>query len=278
MVITFLLLLLLCWQPVMAETTLELIESGRLMEAQVQTEDVDSLVRYKDYLAALFEDDAVRACSLYQLVSYRYPGTDVDRLAQDRLLAFQQWGQSLPPFIAPGMSSTPEFVVAAQNIEESVAEPIEPTTTQESVPEPEKIVIEEFSPEPAEVVPEELSPEPAQETTSELPVEPETIEPKKPEPSVRPVIESPQVPHDIEPLEGGSVWIQVGAFGVRENADQLAEKLRRADYHVVIISKQSKKSLLHFVRVGAYPSSEAALAIGEKLKQDFGLGFYLVEE
>ncbi len=298
MVALLLLLLLMC-RPLVAETVLELIEEGRFTEARQQVEGVDSLARYQDYLAARSAVNAARACSLYQLVSYRYPGTDVDRLAQERLLAFQQWGLSLPPFIAPGRSE------AAPGPEEPPSSelPLEPATSPEPV-EPEiKAVTEVEKPEPpkpesgkapglglepaAPIQPITRPPPRETETQEEtVPQEPPREEPApstpsepavQPEPSVRPVTQPPTTPHDIGLPQEGPVWIQVGAFGVRQNADRLAAKLRNAGYPVTIVSKQSTKTLLHHVRVGGYPTREAARPVAEKLKQSFGLTYHFVE-
>lgn len=263
--ILFLLILLAC-QTVHAQSVFELIEAGRIMEARQRVEGVDSLVRYRDYLGAVAEVDGARACSLYQVVSWRYPETDVDRMAQERLLAYQAWGQSLPPFIAPGWSVKTETA----------------DTTREVV-QPKEVVVTE--PPPAVAVPQS-SPEPVAVSTPKI----EKQEPVKPsesqeevtklvvsEPSVRPISEPPKMPHDVEAPVGGRFWVQVGAFGVRENADKLAEKLRGAGFSVEIFTIQSTKTLLHHVRVGGYPTREAARATGEKLKESSGLEFRLVE-
>jgi len=294
-------------QPLMAQTVLELIQGGRLAEARQKVEGVDSLKRYQDYLAALAETDGVRACSLYQVISWHYPETDVDRLAQERLLAYQAWGQSLPPFVAPGWSfkaETPETLKEVSASEEMVAvesspvlpvpqtpptEP-EPSPTpaiekQEiaKAPEPEKElpkpVIEKPEPIPSLEPPKEL-PKPTTEKQEpvQAPEPPrEMPKPVAPEPSVRPITEPPKVPHDVVVKEPAGIWVQVGAFGVKQNADKLANKLRAAGYSVEIISKQSTKTLLHHVRVGSYPSRQAAQEAGEKLKEDFGLEFRIVE-
>jgi cell division septation protein DedD len=306
--VALLLLLLLTCRPLAAQTPLELIEEGRFAEARQQVEGVDSLARYQDYLAARSEADGARACSLYQLVSYRYPGTDVDRLAQERLLAFQEWGQSLPLFIAPGRSGSAqlqrpeELKPGPEELQSSelpleVAAPPEPTEPEVKAvtevekaeppkPEGEKAlgirletaaptkIIERPPPRETETK-EETAPRepPREEPAPSTPPEPTVI----PEPSVRPVTAPPTTPHDIGPQQGGPVWIQVGAFGVRQNADRLAAKLRNAGFPVTIVSKQSTKTLLHHVRVGGYPTREAARPVAEKLKQSFGLAYHFVE-
>lgn len=297
--VALLLLLLLTCRPLVAETVLELIEEGRFTEARQQVEGVDSLARYQDYLAARSAVNAARACSLYQLVSYRYPGTDVDRLAQERLLAFQQWGQSLPPFIAPGRAEA----VPGPEEPPSSELPLEPATSPEPV-EPEITAVTEVEkPEPpkpesgktlespletaAPIQPITRPPPRETETQEEtVPQEPPREEPAPsttpesataPGPSVRPVTQPPTTPHDIGLPQEEPVWIQVGAFGVRQNADRLAAKLRNAGYPVTIVSKQSTKTFLHHVRVGGYPTREVARPVAEKLKQSFGLAYYFVE-
>jgi hypothetical protein len=338
----FFLLIFLVGQPLMAQTVLELIQGGRLTEARQKVEGVDSLARYRDYLAALAETDGARACSLYQVISWRYPETDVDRLAQERLLAYQAWGQSLPPFVAPqwGLkAAVPETLKEAPAIQEAVAvtppappvaapspiaeptlppkiEKQEPVQAPEPVAQPPAPVVEKQEaikvPEPAPQLPvpkvEKPTPEPVAQPPAPAvekqepvkapepvpqPVTPtvEKQEPVKPpeppkeppkltapeQPSVRPVTEPPKTPHDVTVTEAPGFWVQVGAFGVKQNADKLADKLRAAGLPVEIVTKQSTKALLHHVRVGSYPTREAAQTAGEKLKQDFGLDYRIVE-
>ncbi len=281
MIIILLALFAFVLQPLHAETTLELIEEGRLSEAIAKVQDVDSLAKYQDYLEALLETDAARACSLYQLVSWRYPETDVDRLAQERLLAFQKWGQGLSPFIAPSRKLKAELepetlAVVEQQVTVDITEP---------VLEPEKDVAEKLSLKPEKVVEKTVLSEPVKKAEIEplpkiveTPAQAPSPEPEIKEPSVKPIPEQPLVPHDVEPAPGGNVWVQVGAFGVRENADALVNKLKAAGFPATVVSEKSTKSILHHVRVGAYSSSEAALAVGKQLKQNFELNFYLVKK
>lgn len=271
-------------QPLMAQTVLNLIEAGRLTEARQRVEGVDTLARYQDYLAALTETNAIRACSLYQVISWRYPGTDVDHLAQERLLAYQAWGQSLPPFVAPGWSLKAEVpetlkeVAASQEVVAVAPPPAAPVPQPSLESEPSPTIEKQEIAQP--LVPVTEPPKPAME--KQEPVQPPELAkeaPKlaAPEPSLRPVAESPKVPHDVSAPEAVGIWVQVGAFGVKQNAERLADRLRAAGFSVEIISKQSTKKLLHHVRVGAYPTRQAAQEAGEKLKEDFGLEFRIVE-
>ncbi|MFH1010747.1 MAG: SPOR domain-containing protein [bacterium] len=271
-------------QPLMAQTVLELIQGGRLVQARQRVEGVDSLMRYQDYLAAMTEVDAVRACSLYQVISWRYPETDVDHLAQERLLAYQAWGRSLPPFVAPGWSLKAEVpetlkeVSTSQEVVAAVPSPAPPEPEPSPTPTIEKQEIAQ-PPEPAKEPPKPTverqepvpSPEPSKEPPKEMP------KPIAPEPSVRPITEPPKIPHDVGVKEAVGIWVQVGAFRVKQNAEKLAGKLRAAGFSVEIFSKQSTKTLLHHVRVGAYPSREAAQEAGEELKEDFGLEFRIIK-
>ncbi|MBU1937079.1 SPOR domain-containing protein [bacterium] len=278
------------FQPLHAETALELIEEGRLTEAIIKVQDVDSLARYQDYLEALLEVDAMRACSLYQLVSWRYPETDVDELAQERLLAFQKWGQSLPPFIAPKQALKAELEpetpnVAEQQVTVDVIEPAPEPDAIAEVPPPEQKAEEQPAPKIEKVVEKTTPPEPVKKAEKEpipkiieTPVKAPSPELDIKEPSVKPIHEQSLVPHDVEPTPSGNVWVQVGAFGVRENADALVKELKAAGFPATVVSEKSTKSMLHHVRVGAYSSSEAALEVGKQLKQNFELNFYLVKK
>ena len=292
MIIILLVLFAFVLPPLHAETTLELIEEGRLSEAIAKVQDVDSLAKYQDYLEALLETDAARACSLYQLVSWRYPETDVDGLAQERLLAFQKWGQGLPPFIAPSRKPKTELepetlAVVEQQVAVDVTEPVlEPEIiAEEPAPEPEQEKAEIIAPKPEKVVEKTELSEPVKKADAEplhkiveTPAQAPSPEPEIKEPSVKPIPVQPLTPHDVESAPGGNVWVQVGAFGVRENADALVKELKAAGFPTTIVSEQATESILHHVRVGAYSSSEAALDVGKQLKQNFGLNFYLVKK
>jgi hypothetical protein len=293
MLILFLVILLAA-SSVRAQTAIELIEAGRISEARQRVEGVDSLSRYRDFLTAMTEKDAVRACSLYQIVSWRYPETDVDRLAQERLLAYQAWGQSLPPFIAPGLTLkpvTPDTSTQVPAKQETVAvapvpSPQEMAKTESSQtivvsrppPEPEVVSTPKIEKQEPDTSTGAIITETEEQTIVQTPEPPkEPIKPSAPQRTVQPISEPPKTPHDVETPSNGRYWVQVGAFGVRENADKLAEKLRGAGYSVTIVSQQSTKTLLHHVRVGGYPTRAAAQAAGEKLKENLGLEFRIVE-
>jgi DedD protein len=143
-----------------------------------------------------------------------------------------------------------------------------------AVEPPPTIAVSKPPPEPEVIITPKIE---KQETPKQPEPQKEVVKPSAVEPSVHPISEPPKMPHDVGVGEGGRFWVQVGAFGVRENADKLADKLRGAGYAVEIFSIQSTRTLLHHVRVGGYPTREAAQATGEKLKEDFGLEFRLVE-
>jgi TolA-binding protein len=62
--------------------------------------------------------------------------------------------------------------------------------------------------------------------------------------------------------------IQVGAFSIKRNADNLADRLRKKGYSVDIIRPIPGKSRLHKVRVGRFKTRSAALEAAQKLRKN----------
>lgn len=80
-----------------AKTALDLMLEGRFAEARAILDTSNASPRYQLLYYALVEGDAMRACSLYQVVAIRYPETDCDSVARLRLDHAQTMGVVLVP-------------------------------------------------------------------------------------------------------------------------------------------------------------------------------------
>ncbi len=82
------LLILLCAALVSAaaaKSPIDLMIEGRFKDARAILDSTSASPRYRLLLNAMTESDAAVACSLYRVVSERYPSTDCDSLARARL-------------------------------------------------------------------------------------------------------------------------------------------------------------------------------------------------
>ncbi|MCC6476250.1 SPOR domain-containing protein [bacterium] len=74
------------------KTPVDLIRDGRVSEARRIIEQTKAPERYTLLLDALNEPNAIEACFLYREISSRFPGTDCDEFAQERLLQAAELG------------------------------------------------------------------------------------------------------------------------------------------------------------------------------------------
>ncbi len=74
------------------KSPVDLLREGRMMEAQRILEKSEAPERYHLLLDALREPNAIEACFLYREISARFPGTDCDVFAQERLLQAAEMG------------------------------------------------------------------------------------------------------------------------------------------------------------------------------------------
>ncbi|MCB1059793.1 MAG: SPOR domain-containing protein [Calditrichaeota bacterium] len=77
---------------VVKKSPVDLLREGRMIEAQQILEKTDAPERYHLLLDALREPNAIEACFLYREISARFPGTDCDVFAQERLLQAAEMG------------------------------------------------------------------------------------------------------------------------------------------------------------------------------------------
>lgn len=111
------------------KTVLDLMVEGRFAEAQTLIADNTAGARYAALLDAMTETDAQQACALYRRVSEKFPGTDCDSLAQERLLLALDAGISITGE-AEITEPTEQFTDAATGQEEITQEPESDITSE----------------------------------------------------------------------------------------------------------------------------------------------------
>jgi DedD protein len=103
---------------------------------------------------------------------------------------------------------------------------------------------------------------PAPTTPSPQPEPSAAKTPAKPTPAAAPSAPPPKAAND------GGFAVQLAAFSDDKGANALAGRLRRAGYEVYTEPLKTSKGTLWRVRVGPYPSREAASAARDKLKSE----------
>ena len=74
------------------------------------------------------------------------------------------------------------------------------------------------------------------------------------------------------------LFIQVGAFKARENAERLVDQLRESGYPAAVVSSALDGKDLAKVRVGPYKSHSDARAAAEKIVREAGLNGFIVKD
>jgi peptidoglycan lytic transglycosylase len=85
-------------------------------------------------------------------------------------------------------------------------------------------------------------------------------------------VQTPMVARDP-----GGLWLQLGAFGSAESAEQFRERVKRELPWMLEPVQVSAGDGLHRVRLGPYKSMEEAAAIGDKVRRSLGYAPALVE-
>jgi len=76
---------------------------------------------------------------------------------------------------------------------------------------------------------------------------------------------------------GEKPWVvQVGAFGDKKNADIIVERLKSAGYNIEVI-ENSGDITLYLVQIVRFATIEKAINIGEKVNDQFGIDFRIIE-
>jgi len=83
--------------------------------------------------------------------------------------------------------------------------------------------------------------------------------------------------HVEEVKLGEKPWVvQVGAFGDKKNADIIVERLKSAGYNIEVI-ENSDDITLYLVQIVRFATIEEAINIGEKVNDQFGIYFRIIE-
>lgn len=159
-----LLLLILCASAIaepVKKSPVDLLREGRMIEAQRILEMSDAPERYNLLLDALREPNAIEACFLYREISARFPGTDCDEFAQERLLQAASMGIDISALVLEAAPAAPpgewpEATSDAYEVERPLIastnrDEISKVTTPEVLPVAEPIAIAQ--PKPAVVQP-----------------------------------------------------------------------------------------------------------------------------
>lgn len=94
--------------------------------------------------------------------------------------------------------------------------------------------------------------------------------PVSPTPAAGSVSPSPARPAPRVPA-GAEAWVQVASLLSREQARALAGRLSKRGHHAQIVITAGPKGRLFRVRVGPYPSVEAASAAASRIARDAGV-------
>ena len=146
-----LVLVLLVAGAAFAKTAIDLMAEGRFSEARAILDSTAASPRYQLLLYAMTETDAQRACSLYSAITQRYPGSDCDSVARERLDLARQMGftgSAAKPVAAAAVkpdemiagrdaSKTSEVVMSDVKTAQAAAKPnlkSSPPTAPETVP------------------------------------------------------------------------------------------------------------------------------------------------
>lgn len=133
-------------------------------------------------------------------------------------------------------------------------------------PQPEQPVAEAPKPAPAEVKTEEVKPVEAKSVETK-PAESAVAKPAEPVAAkqAEPVAAPAQVPAQAVAKPAEEYWIlQLGAFGVRDNANLLVTNLKKQKISSTIVEMPRGDRTLYLVQTGHFSTREEANAYGEK--------------
>ncbi len=289
-----LMLSLACLAQVVKKSPVDLLREGRMLEAQQIISESGAPERYQLLLDALREPNAIEACFIYREISARFPGTDCDEFAQERLLQAASMGidisalvlEAAPvkstggpedftpseyeverPLIAKTTPSNPGRSVTSNQTEREALQSEQPVAIVEakSRENTESGFTLDYDTEAAESVEEVHAAALRDEKKLTMQNAETDAQVALPQQEVRHKVQvqsEPEAPHDLNAAEAGEWYIQVGAFGNHENAHRFAEKLRKDGYRVELVPKEN----LLQVRVGGFATKEIGRTIGDQIK------------
>ena len=156
------------------------------------------------------------------------------------------------------ITAQPKAEITAQPKAEITPQPKAEITLQpkaETTPQPKA----EVAPAAVDVKPELAAATPAATAASSPPPAAEAVAGVAPPPASAPATESPKVQGYV---------VQLGAFTDNYGANALASKLRKSGYPAYTEPVETGRGTLWRVRVGGYPTRQAAAAVRNRLKTD----------
>ncbi|MCB9366973.1 MAG: SPOR domain-containing protein [Calditrichaeota bacterium] len=161
--LTIVLISTACFAQAVKKSPVDLLREGRMVEAQRIISETDAPERYHLLLDALREPNAIEACFLYREISARFPGSDCDVFAQERLLQAASMGIDISalvlestPSAEPGQwsdeSATPyeverPLIASTTKGQEPVTQSVQPEVKEALAPPTESKVESEPKPE-----------------------------------------------------------------------------------------------------------------------------------
>jgi cell division septation protein DedD len=88
----------------------------------------------------------------------------------------------------------------------------------------------------------------------------------------------PQIPVNSQQPPSTIFTIQVGAFGSKENADNMVTRLTGKYEDITISPTTAGDQTLYRVRVGSFPTRESAVAFADKMLTEAGMSARVVEK
>ena len=160
---------------------------------------------------------------------------------------------------------------------ETPAMPELPTAGDLDAPEPGSDLADQPAPRDTTAVPEGApAPTPPQvETAPDAGAEP-TAEPAT-EPATEPEADTEPAPRSETATAASGFFVQVGAFGSRDNARRLAATLRDDGFEVHLREGSAAEALSHRVQVGPYPDRNTAEREAQALADRHELAGFIVE-
>jgi cell division protein FtsN len=187
------------------------------------------------------------------------------RLKNTKLLTISFVAVAVLAFLYFGMETTQRTSVppteeklpeVAQNTEAESLPATEASTTSPVIPPVESTSAKPDKTEPVASAPDVKNPAPNKQPVEKVSpaVETAKVEPAKPikpTPPPAPVKKTPE-PAAPTKMASGNIYIQTGAFSVRENAERMAKRLKAKGFESSIVS-HSKPVSRHVVYLSGYP-------------------------
>ena len=90
--------------------------------------------------------------------------------------------------------------------------------------------------------------------------------------------QTPAAPDNARPASGKMFYIQVGAFGIKENAQQRRMFLKTQDIQSVLVERNLDGRTLYCVWIKGYADIEKTLEMANRLKSKFDLEYQIMKK